>query len=891
MDRFIGCIANHLLLTGGMIKNNIIELLDFERINTLLEGFNKSTGFVTAILDLEGRVLSKSGWRNVCVDFHRVNHLTAQKCNTSDTVLASKLASGEKYHFYNCLNGLVDVAVPVVINGEHIANLFSGQFFFEPPNMTYFKAQAKRYGFDEAQYLQQVKEVPIVSEEHVKTAMDFLLNMTELVARMTMQRLEQLQLNEALQQNQLQLEAQNRQLQLAKEKAEQSDLMHSSILRTSMDGYWLLDTQMNILEVNDAYVNLSGYTEKELLCMKVSDVEAKETQEQTREHVQKIKTIGFDRFVTRHRRKDGSTFDCEITAQYKPIEGGQIVEFIRDISDRVKAREEIEKSERILRLFVEHSPAAIAMFDREMRYMVASHRYRLDYNLGEQVLTGRSHYEVFPDIPIQWKAIHQRALAGEIIGESKDLYTRADGTADWIRWEIHPWYERNGRVGGVILFSEVITQQIEAEISLRESEQYNRMLFEQSVIGLALSSMEGAFVDVNSTFAAIIGYSIEEIKQRTYWDITPGKYSEMEAEQLELLHTIGKYGPYEKEFIHKDGHLVPVRLQGSIIEQKGQKYIWSSVEDITARKRVEYSLQQSEDRLFKIFRSSPSAIIVSRVSNGTFIEMNEAACRIYGYPREELIGRTSLEMNIIDPEERRKLTDTLTTYGSLHDCELVIHSHSQGDRHVLYSVEILTIDNELCMLTSMIDITERKRAEEALRRSEQEFRTLAESMPQIVWITNPEGETIYFNQQWGSYTGLSLEESYGEGWITPFHPDDKEKAWQAWHNAVTNNGTYSVECRIRRKDGIYRWWLIRGVPVLDDHGNIIKWFGTCTDIEEIKAAEDKIKDQLDELRRWHEIIIGREDRVLELKSEVNELLTAKGEKARYGSNPLSDKHE
>lgn len=873
------------------MKVNIIDLMDFERINTLLEGFNKTTGFVTAILDLDGRVLSKSGWRNVCVDFHRVNRLSAQQCHTSDTVLASKMASGEKYHFYNCLNGLVDVASPLVINGEHIANLFSGQFFFEPPNMVYFAAQARRYGFDEEQYLQHVREVPIVNEEQVKTAMDFLLNMTELVAQMTMQRLEQLQMNNVLQQNQAQLEAQNIQLQVAKETAEQRDMMHSLLLHTSMDGFWLIDTQLNLLEVNDAYAKMSGYSIKQLLKMKVTDVEAKESPEDARQHMQKIKDIGFDRFVTKHRRKDGSTFDVEVTVQYKPIGEGQLVMFIRDISERVKAREEIERSERILRLFVEHSPAAIAMFDRDMRYIVASRRYLKDYGLSQQVLAGRSHYEVFPDISPLWKSIHQRAMEGEIFSENKDSYRRADGTMDWLRWEIHPWYEWNGQVGGLILFSEVITQQVEAEMYLRNSEQYNRMLFEQSVIGLVLSSMEGHFVDVNSTFAANIGYSIEETKQLTYWDITPEKYQEMESEQLELLLTKGRYGPYEKEFIHKNGHLVPVRLQGVLLDRNGQKYIWSSVEDITERKKVEKSLQQSEDRLSKIFHSSPSAIIVSRVADGTFLDMNDAACQIYGYSKEELVGKTSLEMNIIDPGERKKLIDALTEKGALHDSEVVVHSRSQGDRHMLFSIEILTIGGERCMLTSMIDITERKRVEEALSRSEKEFRTLAESMPQIVWITMPDGSNIYFNQQWVNYTGLSLEQSYGEGWIIPFHPDDKEKAWKAWRNAVTNKGIYSVESRIRRKDGIYRWWLIRGVPVRDNNGSINKWFGTCTDIEEIKAAEDKIKDQLNELRRWHEVTIDREDRILELKSEVNELLAAVGQQSRYGSKPYPTNHE
>jgi len=138
------------------------------------------------------------------------------------------------------------------------------------------------------------------------------------------------------------------------------------------------------------------------------------------------------------------------------------------------------------------------------------------------------------------------------------------------------------------------------------------------------------------------------------------------------------------------------------------------------------------------------------------------------------------------------------------------------------------------------DHAERKRAEKALRASEQEFRTLTEAMPQIVWVTRADGWNIYFNQQWVDYTGLTLEESYGHSWNTPFHPDDKQRVWDALQQATQNNDVYSLECRLRRADGVYRWWLVRGVPFRDAAGKIVKWFGTCTDIDGIKRAAEAL---------------------------------------------------
>jgi len=227
------------------MKNKLIDLIDFEKVNVLLEGFNKTTGFVTAILDLDGNVMSKSGWRQICTQFHRVHPDTANNCKTSDTELAGKIAGGEKYHFYKCLNGLVDVAVPIVINGEHVANLFSGQFFFEKPDREFFIKQAKKYNFDKTKYLDALDKVPVVSKEKVKTAMGFLLNMTQLISELGSQKLDQLELNKAL-----------------KKSEEQFRLLYNN----SPDMYVSVSPDdAAILLCNDTLLKVTGYSKEEVI--------------------------------------------------------------------------------------------------------------------------------------------------------------------------------------------------------------------------------------------------------------------------------------------------------------------------------------------------------------------------------------------------------------------------------------------------------------------------------------------------------------------------------------------------------------------------------------------------------------------------------------------------
>ena len=123
------------------------------------------------------------------------------------------------------------------------------------------------------------------------------------------------------------------------------------------------------------------------------------------------------------------------------------------------------------------------------------------------------------------------------------------------------------------------------------------------------------------------------------------------------------------------------------------------------------------------------------------------------------------------------------------------------------------------------------------------FSDFANSLPQIVWATDTSGKNIYFNDAWMDYTGMTLAESLGDGWNKPFHPDDQQRSWEAWKNATKNLAEYSLECRLKKSDGTYHWWLIRGVPVIDHFGKITRWFGTCTDIDQIKKTMDDLASE------------------------------------------------
>lgn len=210
--------------------------------------------------------------------------------------------------------------------------------------------------------------------------------------------------------------------------------------------------------------------------------------------------------------------------------------------------------------------------------------------------------------------------------------------------------------------------------------------------------------------------------------------------------------------------------------------------------------------------------------------------------------------------------------GSLGSFSLEYPCNSAGGQQwFLMTATPLTLGGSNGAVIMHLDITDRRQATDALRSSMEEFRSLAEAMPQIVWMTGADGLATYFNRHWMTYTGMTLEASLGVGWIRPFHPDEQQEVLDAWQHATTTKGIYSLECRLRRTDGMYRWWLTRGVPLRDAGGSILKWFGTCTDIHDLKVAELSLWAN-NQVLQENEIAIKRLNRVYAVLSSINMLI-------------------
>ncbi|HEU5351315.1 MAG TPA: EAL domain-containing protein [Terracidiphilus sp.] len=300
----------------------------------------------------------------------------------------------------------------------------------------------------------------------------------------------------------------------------------------------------------------------------------------------------FDREYRIVRKSDGAVRWVHGLGQLEFDASGQPVVMrgtIQDVTERKRAEAELTANRELLRVFVQHAPAALAMFDREMRYLAVSRRWVEDYGLQGQSVIGRSHYEMAPDIPKQWKEAHRRGMAGEAMRSDADLFERADGSRQWIRWELLPWRMSTGQVGGIVLFADNITSLKTKDEKLNLAAE----VFAQASEGIFITDATGSILEVNDAFTRITGYSREEIVGQNPRILNSGRQSR--EFYKEMWRTLNETGHWSGEIWNraKDGHLFAEMLSiNAVQDEEGRlRHYVALFADITVAKEQERRLQ------------------------------------------------------------------------------------------------------------------------------------------------------------------------------------------------------------------------------------------------------------------------------------------------------------
>jgi diguanylate cyclase (GGDEF)-like protein/PAS domain S-box-containing protein len=579
---------------------------------------------------------------------------------------------------------------------------------------------------------------------------------------------------------------------LHKNKEEQFKIM----IRASLDGFWVSDMRGRFLEVNDAYCKMTGYSRKELLSMGVNDVEAMETHEDTIRHIGKLIETGSDCFETRHRRRDGSILDIAISANYSPLYGGRFYCFLRDITERKQAEQELHDAKqaaevalqklhestqdlRLLTRAIEQNPVANVITDVNGAIQYANPKF--------YELTGYSAAEVIGENPRMlnsgaqsqafctelWETVKSgQEWRGEMCNKKKN------GEFFWEYAHISPVRNDRGEITQFIASKQDITERKRAEEELKLSAQILSSISDT----VFLLDIEGNFVYLNEAAWKSRGYTQEEMMGMNLRALNAPELSPLIETRMKTLVENGQ-GSFESAHRCKDGSVMPVEINASIIESGGRKLLLSVIRDITERRRMEIALQENEEKFRSMSNYTQDALVMMDDEGNTSF-WNAAAEKIFGYSSGEVMGK---ELHtFIAPEKYYEAFKKVYGYfretgeGAMigNTRELMAMRKGGGEFPVELSLSALKLKNKWHGVGIVRDITDRKHAEEILRESESRLKELFENLSSgvAVYQASPDGRDFVFTAFNGAaerIDNINREDLIGKN-ITEVFPNIEE---------------------------------------------------------------------------------------------------------------------
>lgn len=785
-----------------MMKYSLQDLIDIEHFQELQNRLNEIYSFPSSIIDNDGHILTATAWQEICTKFHRQSKEAQKICIKSDQYIKDHIHEAHPTLTYRCPHGLVDNATPIIIDGVHYGNFFTGQFFLEEPNLEFFQAQAQKYGFDEKAYLQAVKKVPIWTKKQLDNYLFFIQGLIAVISETGLKRLREIE---------------------HRKQIEKSENRYRSILKASLDGYWLMDTKGKLLEVNDAYCRMSGYSEKELLSMYISDFEIIETPELVSQHMKNVVLKKSDRFESKHRRKDGTVFDVEVSLQFRPEEGGQCFCFLRDITDRKSLQDRLESLWSIAQM-TEAGPKVLFNLVLEKTQELTGSRYSFFGFINDaedQLEVNAWSKEVMNECRGQDQPIHfpiaKAALWSQAVLERKPLFwndynldhSRKKGLPDGhvpIKNFLCVPIVRNEKVIALAAVANKDSDYTSQDASQVQAFVSNILLLIEKRIAdealqksderlkLALDSVSDAVWDwrvdtgevyFSSRWYTMLGYEAYQLPQNLEtWRrlLHPDDLPESEATVLRHL----KYAePFEIEYRMrtKENQWRWILARGKAVERNDQGKavrMLGTHMDITERKQSEMALKHSELKWRNILVNTPQiGISINTSAEITFV--NEHFLALTGWKENEVMERNWFDLFIPENvrEDVRKVFHTVMgqkdTLG-FSNFENEILGKSGQVFNVAWS-NVLTKDAEgnVVDLTCLgVDLTERRHSEDKLRKSEIKYRTMMEAIKDPVYICSEDFIIQYMNQAMIDRVG---RDATGELCYQALHGFDKKCRW------------------------------------------------------------------------------------------------------------------
>lgn len=795
------------------------QLVNLDELRTLCEEFTQLTGFTTAILDLQGTMLVATGWQDICLRFHRCAPGTAVHCRKSDVVLADKLLEGEKYYQYRCGNGFIDIAVPIIIDGVHMASLYTGQFLFEPPDPDAYRQKAVENGFDEASYLDALGKVPIVTEQRARQATGFLCRLAEMIGSMGLARK---QLEDAA------LIIKNSPAILFRRKACEGWPIQFVSDNVSQFGYSAEEICRNI-----PYTSLLFHGDLRRVEAKMAEYAACKN----------------DRFRLEYRiiTKNGAVCWVEESTVAERNFTGELVNYrsiILDISDRKEALEALHFTQ--YAVDIAFSQAVWSTAEGRIFYVNDAACRASGYS-REELLT-MSIPDIAPEIPTETFTGHWQELREKGALTFETISRRKDGSVYPVEIRANHLVFDGSEYN--CAFISDISERKQIEEALRNSEQKYRDIVENAPIGIFRSSLEGKFLAANPALARILKYDspeelIQAINAKNVAEAIYA-YPERRTAVIEKSLRSNEWNIREEQFRCKDGSIVTLNFyHRTVTGTTGDSVEFEGFgEDITERKLAEEALRLTQ------YCVDNAAIGICILNNDRIVKVNEQMCRNLGYTREELTSMNVLDIDpFITKEKLSILVKDFLKCGYSH-----IESRHRRKDGTSFPVDITTTrinyEGNQLGVSFVQDITERKMAEDALRESEERLRLSLAAANQAFYDLDVRTGIARLSPEFPRMLGHSLEDfpTTIEFLREQIHPEDRDQAFKTYRAIVEGETeTFNMEYRIRTSSGDWKWVLSQGKAIEHDQdGKTVRVIGILADISERKKIEEQIRASLAE---------------------------------------------
>ena len=640
---------------------------------------------------------------------------------------------------------------------------------------------------------------------------------------------------------------------------------YRTIVRTAFDGFWITDLGGRLLEVNDSYCKMIGYTREELLTMSIPDIEAAENPEAMAQHIKNTMEQGYDRFETRHRRKGGKIIDVEISVNYLDVAGGQMFVFVRDITERKQMEEALTDEAVRRRILIEQSRDGIVVLDQNGRVYESNQRFA--------VMLGYSPEEVLQLHVWDWEFQFTREQVIEMIrsvDETGDHFETQHRRKDGTIYDVE--ISTNGTVfaGEKMIFCVCrdITKRKNAEEALRKSEEKLRRMFEVVSDGVVVTDLNGVIVDVNDRLLEMHGFSSrDEILSRHVLELVAPFDREKTMVNDQKALEKGFVRSIEASLLKVDGSVFLCELNMNLLKDASGNPVGfiTTGRDITERKQAEKALKESEEK-FRTFMETASDLMLIADKYGNITYVNEAMARTLGYSKEEMIGMhiTQLLSKEALGKDFKPNWDKFITNGEVTLDTTFATNDGKDIYGELKAVGVYGNDGKYAGSRAVFrDLTERKNMEQALADEAIRRRILVEQSRDGIVVLDENGGVFEANRRFAQMLGYSPEE------MLELHMWDWDTQWTKEQllemvRSVDAAGDH-FETYHSRKDGtIYDVEISTNGAIIAGQKLI---FCICRDLTERKKAQRELQAKNEQLDVQNE----------ELQSQSEELITQQQE--------------